>query len=84
MNKITIKGVTCEYVEILGVKCIPCIFDPMKEKIRYLKSIEVDLHYGANDLPLSVSFEKGYDLNHLKMLNIDYTNIKRESWLTNA
>lgn len=78
-----INGVKYEWGE-KTIEFIPYIYDPMKEKIRYLKSINVELCYGAGDFPSSITFPndkpKGYYCEHLKMLNINVSNIDRNSW----
>jgi hypothetical protein len=81
--KVTIKGVDYEQKEIT-IGCVPYIFDPMKEKIRYLKSINVNLNYGIGEFPISIDFPndrpKGYYCENLRMLNINVTDISRNDW----
>lgn len=77
---ITIKGTDYECKEIT-IECVPYVFDPMKEKIRYLKSIDVNLNYGAtSEFPASIDYPKKYNTDHFKMLGINFMDITRNDW----
>lgn len=81
--EITINGVNYKQ-ESITINVVPYVFDPMKEKIRYLKSMDIQLCYGGGDFPVSISFPndkpKGYYCEHLRMLGINTNDINRIDW----
>lgn len=63
-------------IEIKGIE-----YDEYKSSVEYLKKCGINLCYGAsNNFPISIDMPKGYNLEHLKMLNIDYKSIPRDKW----
>lgn len=52
--EITINGVNYKQ-ESITINVVPYVFNPMKEKIRYLKSMDIELCYGGGDFPVSIN-----------------------------